>query len=200
MWGTARWGEFVWGSFVPGVPSLTPLGIVALVALLGTLGWLARRRGALPLTTALALALVVVVPWVVHAAQIMIPHVFQNGTIADAAQVNENFDSLVVESNDQDGRLSALEDSPGVAGYEVRSFSFPSLASPAGVNTQVPCPAGKLAVGGGHEIEGGSVSTLEVSRSAPALDGTAWRIDMFASWTGGGTRDFAIYAVCVLAD
>ena len=48
---------------------------------------------------------------VVHATSIFVPHDFVNGTTADADEVNENFDTLVTESNDQDTRINSLESS-----------------------------------------------------------------------------------------
>ncbi len=44
-----------------------------------------------------------------YAATISVPYKFVNGTIADADEVNANFDVLEMESNDQDARIGALE-------------------------------------------------------------------------------------------
>lgn len=49
----------------------------------------------------------------VLAAQLVVPNVFVNGTVADADDVNLNFSTLVDESNDQDLRLNTLESSLG---------------------------------------------------------------------------------------
>jgi hypothetical protein len=43
-----------------------------------------------------------------YAAVVGVPNTFSNGTIADANEVNANFDVLVSESNDQDARLASL--------------------------------------------------------------------------------------------
>ena len=46
MWGTDVWGGFVWGD-PTAVPSLSPLGLIVLLACLFTVGTLMlRRRGA----------------------------------------------------------------------------------------------------------------------------------------------------------
>lgn len=45
------------------------------------------------------------------AAQIDIPHQFMSGTPARAAEVNANFATLAEESNTQDSRLAAVENS-----------------------------------------------------------------------------------------
>jgi hypothetical protein len=57
-------------------------------------------------------------PAAAYAATISIPHVFVNGTVADADHVNENFSTLATESNDQDSRLAALE--AGLAGLQAQ--------------------------------------------------------------------------------
>lgn len=41
---------------------------------------------------------------------VQVPHLFSNGERADADQVNENFSTLVEESNEQDRRITTLED------------------------------------------------------------------------------------------
>ncbi|WHI45364.1 hypothetical protein ACJJIW_08780 [Microbulbifer sp. JMSA004] len=46
-----------------------------------------------------------------NAGQIELPHTFSSGTKAVAAEVNENFSTLVVESNSQDSRISLAESS-----------------------------------------------------------------------------------------
>jgi hypothetical protein len=51
----------------------------------------------------------IVIPTAAYAAIIGVPNTFSNGTIADANEVNVNFNAIVSESNDQDGRLVALE-------------------------------------------------------------------------------------------
>jgi len=50
------------------------------------------------------------------AATISVPHTFTNGTIADADEVNANFDVLVTELNDQDTRIGNLEVIVGTLG------------------------------------------------------------------------------------
>ncbi len=72
----------------------------------------ARLRGRLVLFAAIA-----VIPAAAYAAVISAPNTFTNGTAADANEVNTNFTALVDESNDQDGRLTALEDELQLAVY-----------------------------------------------------------------------------------
>ena len=88
-WGEI-WGTMIWGS-VAAVPSLEGVGVWLLViSLLGAAAWRLRRRIT---PTVLMLVLLPLVPL------LMAPHytdwnVFSNGEVADADDVNENFDIL----------------------------------------------------------------------------------------------------------
>jgi hypothetical protein len=85
-WGDA-WGTLVWGQAAPAVPVLDGIGLVALALALLALGarWGRLRAGRIALFAAVVLA-----PLVAFG----VPHVFQNGTVADADEVNENFGAL----------------------------------------------------------------------------------------------------------
>jgi hypothetical protein len=106
-WGE-NWGEMTWGSAITSVPVLNVWGVLLLVSVLAAAArvLIAKRRGARASLVVLAL---LVVPLVAVAASITVPNAFVNGTPADADDVNENFDTLVLESNDQDGRIGTLE-------------------------------------------------------------------------------------------
>jgi len=75
----------------------------------------ARLRGLLarlPSSRRTRLALVAAVLLVAtasYAATVSMPYSFSNGTIADATEVNANFNTLVTESNAQDSRIATLE-------------------------------------------------------------------------------------------
>ena len=56
----------------------------------------------------LALTLIVL-PAAVYAATVSMPYTFVNGTVADATEVNGNFNALVTESNAQDSRIATVE-------------------------------------------------------------------------------------------
>jgi hypothetical protein len=75
-----------------------------LVRLLAGIG--SSRRAKFAVGTA-----IVAVAAASYAATISLPYTFVNGQIADANQVNANFNTLVAESNDQDSRIAALEGS-----------------------------------------------------------------------------------------
>jgi len=70
---------------------------------------------------------------VAFATQITVPNTFVNGTIADADEVNANFDALVTESNAQDRLLS------GEVAYQVdlHSYFFTQSGGCAGACTVV---------------------------------------------------------------
>lgn len=111
MWGIDSWGLFDWLGSAQ-VPLVSPFGQITLTLGLLTVGlWMLRRRG-YPLTLGMSVLVLIVVPLVAYAGTISLPYTFSNGTLADAVQVNANFDTLVLESNDQDGRLTALEALP----------------------------------------------------------------------------------------
>jgi len=114
MWGQ-DWGTTLWGGLIA-VPSIDGAGAVLLVAMLAAIAWISLRRiatGRGGLRSRAGLLGVVVASTLlaagVRADTISLPWTFSNGTVADADEVNENFDALVVESNDQHSRLSALE-------------------------------------------------------------------------------------------
>lgn len=112
MWGQ-DWGTMIWGGVLP-IPMLGPVAWLLLGALMGTVlagwrGWLSRAG------TMVALLAIAVLPVVAVAAQIAVPNAFLDGTPAEAAEVNANFDALVAESNDQDTRIADVEARPTIS-------------------------------------------------------------------------------------
>lgn len=84
MW-EQDWGTMIWGGGAQ-VPTMGPFGWLLLGALVGAAGVLYRR----PLSkagTAVALLAIGVVPL----SALAVPHLFTNGTVADADEVNANF-------------------------------------------------------------------------------------------------------------
>jgi hypothetical protein len=66
-----------------------------------------RVRG--PLLLMAGVLLVAVVPAAAYGDTISVPNTFSNGALADADEVNQNFDTLVAESNAQDVRIIGAE-------------------------------------------------------------------------------------------
>jgi len=129
-------------------------------------------RARLALGTAVTL-----VAAVSYAATISVPYTFTNGTVADAGEVNANFDTLVVESNDQDSRISDVEGD--FAGHKAdtnphhaKTTSFTELTDQVSA-AQIPAVIARDAEVGPFAVAAilaadGSGSTLD----ADALDGT----------------------------
>lgn len=67
-------------------------------------------------------------PLAVSAGTISVPNTFSNGTLANADEVNDNFDTLVTESNAQDVRIVSAE-----ASGTANSSKLSGLASCTGV-------------------------------------------------------------------
>ena len=101
----AAWGDENWGTMIGGeslsVPTLPELGLIALaVGLVATAAWLLRKQ---------RLAVAVVLLVLVARTATAVPNTFVNGTVADADEVNENFNLL-------DARIAALEALHGLSG------------------------------------------------------------------------------------
>lgn len=85
-WGDP-WGSMVWGFSLPSVPTVGGAGLIVMALLLFALGAVAQRLRAARYA---AVILVLLVPLMALA----VPNVFENGTVADADEVNENFADL----------------------------------------------------------------------------------------------------------
>ena len=107
MW-LQNWGEFFWEGLTVPVPSIGFFGISILVAAIMVIG-VGLQRGQAKWARWMLCAVVVVIPLAAYAGAVVMPNTFANGTVADANEVNANFDTLVVESNSQDGRINSLE-------------------------------------------------------------------------------------------
>src|ERR1700748_3811398 len=92
MWGH-NWGQMLWGGGARGVPALSFWAVGVLCGALLVLGlrFLRAQRRALGVT---ALLLALAVPLTARAT-VALPFTFANNTIADATQVNANFNAVV---------------------------------------------------------------------------------------------------------
>ena len=133
VWGGANWGELVWGS-LEGVPALHGVGLLTLSTLLAGAGaFLMKRREVamarprrLATQKLLRLGLLVVlllVPPAVYAASLTLPHVFVNGAVTDAGEMNANFAATATAVNDNDIRLDTLLDQACPAGEVATGIS-----------------------------------------------------------------------------
>jgi hypothetical protein len=92
MWGQ-NWGTLVWGNPVA-APTMTTVSLILLGATLALLGRWMLRHGAKPRTTALFLGVLAAIVPLTAGALGPLPFTFTNGTVADATQVNANFEAL----------------------------------------------------------------------------------------------------------
>lgn len=94
MWGDI-WGEFLWGEPIAQVPSIGLFGLLILALAVMMIGVAAHRRDGSRWIIWTVSCVGVLIPFTIYAGTTILPHSFVNGTIADATEVNENFDALV---------------------------------------------------------------------------------------------------------
>ncbi|MEM7466590.1 MAG: hypothetical protein AAF387_06855 [Pseudomonadota bacterium] len=151
MW-SENWGEMIWGggSSVMQIPfgawGLLPLGILFGVSAVYTL----RGRH----TRLLPFLVLTFVP-VVSVIAANVPHLFQNGTTADANQVNENFDALLSTVMALEDRIASLE-----SALEVSNNGDVTLS---GNNVTVKAAVSTLVQGSTTEIDGSQTLDLDSS-------------------------------------
>jgi hypothetical protein len=102
MWGE-DWLTMIWGG-IP-LPMMGPLGWTLLVGALAGAAVVLYPRPLSKTKTSVVLLVIAIVP-LVAIAQVTLPHTFSNGTVADADEVNANFDAVVTELDTQDARLT----------------------------------------------------------------------------------------------
>jgi len=107
MWGSENWGHLVWGMAAPLVPLASPLGWMVLGGLIAGVGTRLLRTGrstrAIAVTSTLLL-----IPLAAWAGNLALPHSFTNGDIADADEINANFNAVEAAVDDNDVRLDQL--------------------------------------------------------------------------------------------
>ena len=197
MW-MQDWGSMIWG--MNAVPMMGPVGWLLLGAALMFVG--ARWRKRPSLTVAALFLLVLSVPLTGGAGQILLPHLFVNGTVADAEEVNANFALLEAESNDQDDRISNLEGPDYVSGWTAIStddavgFNHGLGVIPTRITLQVASSAipSSVQIGGAIwkfvDSEGGR-GTLVTDVTATDLlvrSGDSDFCGLFDSFAAGGSR------------
>ena len=192
-WGDEIWGTLIWSAAIsgPGVPGLGLLGTMVLsTGLVATALWtLRKQRLALRLTLVLVL---LVIPLAVVAGTVTLPHTFENGTVADADQVNENFDAVKVAVDDNDSRITA--GGQGLTGLERIQVNSP-FDFVATKEVLANCPVGKKVIGGGYvHFFGGP--TVVMRTNAPTLDLSGWTV----SGTNLTGEDWSVSALAICAD
>ena len=103
-WGDENWGTLIWGK-ASAVPTISWLGLgVLALGLAATAAWTLRKR-----RPGLALPVLLVLLAVVAGTATGVPNTFENGTVADADEVNANFSSL-------EARIAVIEAALGISG------------------------------------------------------------------------------------
>jgi len=132
------WGQFVWGGGAA-VPLLGPIGLAALAVSFLAGGYLLRVRRSGWRSALTVGGLLCVLPLIALAGSLSVPFVFNNGQVADANEVNQNFAVLagaiptgsscpagsVVTGFDLAGDLLCTAGGPTIIGDFVPSTSVP---------------------------------------------------------------------------
>jgi hypothetical protein len=156
-WGE-NWGEMAWGFGLPVfVPSVQGIGLIVLaLSLLATAAWRLRKlRSALGLPVLLVL---LAIPLVVVAGTVSVPNTFVNSTVADADEVNANFNSVETAVNDNDSRITAVDND--------------AAAAQATADTAVTDAAAAQSTADAAQVRVGATCAAGSSIRAIAADGT----------------------------
>lgn len=162
MWGE-NWNEFFWGGGTTlGAPVATvPISGAALLILGIVIGAIGARLARRQSSRLLMMALVIGYP--IAALAITLPHTFVNGTLADAEQVNANFDAIV----------TAIDDNPPLTSID--GLTGGTLSSDVVVTGSIQANAIKLpnaeikASGGGIVVKHDSGPEIKITSTGIAL-------------------------------
>ena len=137
---------------------------------------LLAKVGSNPRLRVALVAAVVLAAAVSYAAQIPVPYSFVNGTPADADEVNANFSALVAESNDQDSRLTTVENDLGAhegdaSAHHAKTIDFSDLTVGEAQDSQVADNITiNYATAAGYAVTAADANTLDT------LDSTAFAL------------------------
>lgn len=97
MWGSETWGTMLWGG-APAVPLLGPAGLLLMATSFLIGGYMMQDRRRLNWFSTLGAIALMGMP-LAAVATVTLPNVFANGQVADADDVNANFDVLTTAVN-----------------------------------------------------------------------------------------------------
>ena len=158
-WGDQSWGVMFWGE-ATSVPTLGLLGLMVLCAgVAATAAWKLRKR---PPALGLML-LLLTIPLVAVASTVTLPNRFVNGTVADADQVNANFDAVKTAVDDNFARVTAGQ--PGTP----HNCAWAVLRETAATLSTVGCPVSTYVFHG--ECFFGSGATMHYASTLNGVQG-----------------------------
>lgn len=105
MWGQ-NWGELTWGAMTAAQVPIGPWALLILGFILGISAIKARDSA---VARVIPLGVIVLIPFMANSAGNLI--VFQNGTKADAEEINQNFSSLATDIGLNSSGISSLDSS-----------------------------------------------------------------------------------------
>ena len=162
-WGQ-QWGSMVWGQSSTNIPMMGGFGQLIFFGLLLVIGAFVTKRWGL-IKTLPAIAVLSLMPLMVDADEIQL-NTFQNGQVADADEVNENFSNLK-NAIGTIGSLSNIVSRQAVINMSVITvcsgingdgdFCYTQNMS----NGSVSCINGEVALSGGCEYQNPNNSTGE---------------------------------------
>ena len=156
-WGQ-QWGSMVWGQSSTNVPMMGDMGQLIFFGLLLVIGVFVTKRWGL-IKTLPAIAMLSLMPLMVDADEIEL-NTFQNGQVADADEVNENFNNLktAIENNNGIGNLITRQASIQIDGDSgcineecFSDWSFDGFSA---------CLSNEVALTGGCRLQRNSVSVF----------------------------------------
>lgn len=123
MWGE-NWGDMIWGGQLLSVPTLGVIGLGVMAMILVGIKYWGHAMNFRHMNV--VVALIVFTAGLPYALAVTLPHKFSNGQVADADQVNENFEAL----REAVGILEDAGDSPlSSTRYFLEAFRATSLGT-----------------------------------------------------------------------
>ncbi len=167
MWGEL-WGSMIWGGAA--VPLMSPGGLMLLMGAILAIGVAMRRRHARWAVLALA-ALVLVVPIAADTDTLFGLIDFTNGTIADANDVNANFDAVETEVTDNANDI--VRNTIAINNLALQGVVDRQMINNSGMCTILGLESVNVMCTGGRKVFGGGCSgdlAVVVSSSYPSSD------------------------------
>lgn len=189
MWGQA-WGTMIWTKAPSHVPAMGFWGLVALGAAMLFVGYTFLKRGVRPGAIGLTvLVLAFVLP--ISGALAALPFTFANGTVADANQVNANFQAHDNSIAAEQSSIATLQ-STAFTTVSVQSLNTTDSPSASWQPFATTCIQ-QIATNGGLCSSGNGCAALPVACTLAAMrkcaspDGLGYRFGLFVGEDPGNS-------------